>query len=420
MEKAFSLLKKDAFAAMRLKDFRLYTGMRLCFTFAAQLQTTVIGFYIYQLTHSKVAIAFIGLSEIVPALGLALYGGYIADKYEKRKMLLLVCAGLIFTSTVIFIVTLHGVGGYFPVSRLLPVIYSMLFLNGIARAFYEPAMFAVFAQSADGEFSSNASSWNTLSWQTAVIIGPMTGGLIYALAGRNGISVTYAVLIGLLVISLVLVFRLKKYPAVYIPREGIRKSVSAGLRWVLGHPLMFYAMSLDLFCVLFGGVTALLPIFALDILKVGAAGLGMMRMIQASGAALTVLMLVRLSPMGKPWRNLLLAVSAFGLSIIGFGLSHAYILSLLFLFLQGASDSVSVVIRSALMQQLTPKEMQGRVSAVNSMFIGSSAEIGDFESGMAAKWLGTIPAVIFGGGMTLLIVVFVFFRTRKKLYLSSI
>jgi len=420
MEKATRPLKKDAFAAMRLKDFRLYAGMRLCFTFASQLQTTVIGFYIYQLTHSKVAIAFIGLSEIVPALGLALYGGYIADKYEKRKMLLWACSGFIFSSAVIFIVTLHGMAGYFPVSRILPVIYSMLFLNGIARAFYEPATFAVFGQSATGEYSSNASSWSTLSWQTGGIIGPMAGGLIYALAGRDGISMTYAVLIGLLVISLVFVFRLKKYPAVFVPREGIRKSISAGLRWVLGHPLMFYAMSLDLFCVLFGGVTALLPVFALDILNVGATGLGMMRMVQASGAALTVLVLVRLSPMGKPWRNLLIAVGAFGCCIIGFGLSHNYTLSLLFLFLLGASDSISVVIRSALMQQLTPKEMQGRVSAVNSMFIGSSAEIGDFESGMAAKWLGTVPAVIVGGGMTLLIVAFTFFRTRKKLYLSSV
>ena len=374
MEKVVSLLKKDAFAAMRLKDFRLYTVMRLCFTFASQLQTTVIGFYIYQLTHSKVAIAFIGLSEIIPALGLALYGGYIADKYEKRKMLLWACSGFIFTSSVIFIVTLHSMVGYFPVSHLLPVIYSMLFLNGIARAFYEPATFAVFGQSAPGEYSSNASAWSTLSWQTAGIIGPMAGGLIYALAGRDGISMTYAVLIGLLIISLVFVFRLKKYPAVFIPREG----------------------------------------------NVGASGLGMMRMVQASGAALTVLVLVRLSPMGKPWRNLLIAVGVFGCCIIGFGLSHNYTLSLLFLFLQGASDSVSVVIRSALMQQLTPKEMQGRVSAVNSMFVGSSAEIGDFESGMAAKWLGTVPAVIVGGGMTLLIVAFTFFRTRKKLYLSSI
>jgi MFS family permease len=404
----------------KMKDFRLYVGIRFCFTFAMQLQTTVIGFYIYQLTHSTVAIAFIGLSEIIPALGLALYGGYIADKYEKRKMLLWVCSGFIFTSAVIFLVTLHGMAGYFPVSRLLAVIYSMLFLNGIARAFYEPATFAVFAQSAGGEYSSNASSWSTLSWQTAGIIGPMAGGLIYALAGRDGISMTYAVLIGLLVIALAFVFRLKKYPAVFIPREGIRQSVSAGLRWVFGHPLMFYAMSLDLFCVLFGGVTALLPVFAIDILKVGAAGLGMMRMVQASGAALTVLILVRLSPMGKPWRNLLIAVGAFGCCIIGFGLSHNYAVSLLFLFLQGAFDSISVVIRSALMQQLTPKEMQGRVSAVNSMFVGSSAEIGDFESGMAAKWLGTVPAVIVGGGMTLLIVAFTFFRTRKKLYLSSV
>jgi sugar phosphate permease len=181
---------------------------------------------------------------------------------------------------------------------------------------------------------------------------------------------------------------------------------------------MFYAMSLDLFSVFFGGVVALLPVFALDILNVGAEGLGIMRMASSLGAALTMLVMIRFSPMNKPWRNLLIAVAGFGVSIIGFGLSNIFYLSLVFLFLQGAFDSVSVIIRGTIMQLLTPDHMRGRVSAVNSMFIGSSNEIGDFESGMAAKFLGTIPAVIFGGTMTLMIVTITWLKTKRLTPLS--
>ena len=177
-------------------------------------------------------------------------------------------------------------------------------------------------------------------------------------------------------------------------------------------------MSLDLFSVFFGGVVALLPVFALDILKVGPEGLGIMRMASSLGAAITLIVMVRFSPMNRPWRNLLIAVTGFGVSIIGFGLSQTFFLSLLFLFAQGAFDSVSVIIRSTLMQLLVPDDMRGRVSAVSSMFIGSSNEIGDFESGVAARLLNTIPAVLFGGTMTLLIVTFTYFKTQKLIPLS--
>ena len=181
---------------------------------------------------------------------------------------------------------------------------------------------------------------------------------------------------------------------------------------------MFYAMSLDLFSVFFGGAVALLPVFALDILKVGSEGLGIMRMASSLGAALTMIAMARFSPMNRPWRNLLIAVTGFGLSIIGFGLSKTFFLSLLFLFAQGAFDSVSVIIRGTLMQLLVPDDMRGRVSAVSSMFIGSSNEIGDFESGVAARLLGTVPAVLVGGTMTLLIVTFTFLKTQKLIPLS--
>lgn len=409
-------LKKDSFAALRYKDFRSYLGMRFFFTFAYQMQTTVLGFYIYELTHSKVAIALIGLSEAIPAVGIALYGGYIADKYEKRKMLLIIFAGIIFSSLVMFFVTLKSMSGYIHTGWIVPTLYGMIFCNGIARAFYGPTIFTVYSNSIPREVYPNASTWSSTSWQMASILGPFAGGFIYAFAG--GITGNFVVILLFLMITLVLIYRLRKYPPVFIPKENIWKSLREGISFVFKTKMMLGAMSLDLFSVFFGGAVALLPVFALDILHVGPQGLGVMRMASSLGAALTMIAMVRFSPMGKPWRNLLIAVTGFGLCIIGFGLSKTFIITLIFLFGQGAFDSVSVIIRGTLMQLLVPDHMRGRVSAVNFMFIGSSNEIGDFESGMAAKLLGTIPAVIFGGSMTLLIVTITYFKTKSFLPLS--
>ncbi len=415
--------KKDSFAALRFKDFRSYLGMRFFFTFAYQMQTTVLGFYIYTITHSKVAIAFIGLSEAIPAVGIALYGGYIADKYEKRKMLLLIYAGVLLSSLTIFTVTLQSMSVYINIGWIIPVMYAMIFCNGVARAFYGPATFTVYAHSIPREIYPNASTWSSTSWQIASILGPMTAGFTYAFAGKiipglSGMTATFSIILLFLLVSLTLVYRLRKYPPTFIPKENIWKSLGEGLHFVLNNKMMLYAMSLDLFSVFFGGVVALLPVFALDILKVGAEGLGLMRMASSVGAALTMLAMARFSPMNKPWRNLLIAVFGFGCCIIGFGLSTGFYVSMLFLFGQGAFDAVSVIIRSTLMQLLTPDEMRGRVSAVNSMFIGSSNEIGDAESGFAAKLLGTVPAVLFGGCMTMLIVTFTYFKTKSMLPLS--
>lgn len=387
------------------------------------MQTVVLGFYIYQLTHSKIALAFIGLSEAIPAVGIALYGGYIADKYEKRKMLLIIFAGVFLSSFVMFITTLTSVESRLHINGILAIIYAMIFCNGIARAFYGPATFTIYAQSIPKELYPNGSTWSSSSWQVASILGPLTGGFIYGFAhhiipGLSGISATFGFILVFMLISLVLVYMLRKYPPVFVPKENIWVSLKEGLNFVFTNKMMFYAMSLDLFSVFFGGVVALLPVFALDILKVGAEGLGVMRMASSLGAALTMLAMIRFSPMNKPWRNLLIAVAGFGVCIIGFGLSTVFYLSLIFLFLQGAFDSVSVIIRGTIMQLLTPDHMRGRVSAVNSMFIGSSNEIGDFESGMAAKLLGTIPAVLFGGTMTLMIVTVTFLKTRKLIPLS--
>jgi MFS family permease len=410
-----SQAKTDSFAALRYKDFRSYIGMRFFFTFAYQMQAVVVGFYIYQLTKSAFALGLVGLAEAIPAIGIALYGGYIADKSEKRKMLLTISGLVFFASMVMFIVTMKSVGAYIHKDWIVPIIYFMIFLNGLARAFYGPATFTIYAHSIPKEVYPNGSTWSSSSWQIASILGPAAGGLIY---GFYGITAAFSVIIIFLVFSIFLIYLLKSYPPVFVPKENIWKSLSEGISFVFKNKMMIGAMSLDLFSVFFGGAVALLPVFANEILKVGAQGLGIMRAMSSLGAVLTMLAMARFSPMGRPWRNLLIAVTGFGCSIICFALSRNFYLSLLFLFTEGAFDSISVIIRGTIMQLLTPDHMRGRVSAVNSMFIGSSNEIGAFESGTAAKLMGTVPSVIFGGTMTMLIVSITYLKTKRLIPLT--
>ena len=408
-------LKKDPFAALRYKEFRSYLGMRFFFTFAYQAQAVIITFYIYSLTHSKMNLAWVGLFEAIPAVGIALYGGYVADKSEKRKMLLAISSMVIFASVVMFLVTMKSMRPHLHKDWIIPILFFMIFLNGVARAFYGPATFTIYAHSIPKELYPNGSTWSSTSWQTAAILGPAAGGLIY---GFYGITVAFVVIIVFLLISIGIIYFLRSYPPLFIPKEKIWKSLREGLDFVFHSKMLIWAMSLDLFSVFFGGAVALLPVFAHDILKVGSQGLGVMRAMSSLGAVLTMMAMTRFSPMRRPWRNLLIAVTGFGVSIICFGISRSFYLSLIFLFTEGAFDSISVIIRGTIMQILTPDHMRGRVSAVNSMFIGSSNEIGDFESGTAATLMGTVPSVIFGGSMTLLIVTITYFKTRKLIPLS--
>lgn len=415
--------KKDTFAPLRYKDFRTYVAMRFFFTFANQVQIVVVGFYVYELTKSTFALGLLGIFEAVPAIGIALYGGYISDKSEKRKMLFLIYSAVFISSFIMFVVTHSSMKSYLSTEWILIIIYGMIFCNGVARAFNAPATFTVYANSVPRELYPKASTWSSSSWQMAAILGPAAGGLLYGfsyeLTGIPGITSTFLLILLMIGIALwLIVVFLKTYPPVFAPKENIWKSISEGLRFVFQSRLMLGAMSLDLFSVFFGGAVALLPVFAEDILHVGAEGLGIMRAMISAGAVITLLAMSKFSPMGRPWRNLLIAVVGFGLSIICFGLSRNFYLSLACLFLYGAFDSVSVIIRGTVIQLLVPDEMRGRVSSVNSMFISSSNEIGDFESGTVASLIGTVPAVIFGGCMTLLIVVITYWKTKSLVSLS--
>ncbi|HEY1024148.1 MAG TPA: MFS transporter [Sphingobacteriaceae bacterium] len=407
--------KNDPFIALRFPEFRSYIAMRFFFTFAYQMQAVILGYHIYALTKDPLALGLVGLCEAIPSISISLYGGYVADKSDKRKLLMRIFIGMFFCSFLMFLVTLKPVQELIPASSVLPVLYVMIFGIGIARGFYSPTAFSLMAQIIPREHYPNSSTWNSSSWQAATILGPAIGGLIY---GFFDVSVTFGTILVFILASLYCVYLLKPHPPVYVPKESIFKSLSQGIGFVFKNRMMLGAMSLDLFSVFFGGAVALLPVFANDLLKVGSEGLGLMRAATASGAVLTMIAMTRFSPMGKPWRNLLIAVAGFGISILCFGLSTNFYLSLLFLFCEGAFDSISVIIRSTIMQLLTPDEMRGRVSAVNSMFIGSSNEIGAFESGVAARLLGTVPAVLFGSTMTLLVVSVTWLKTRRLVPLT--
>jgi MFS family permease len=409
-------VQKDPYVAMRFPEFRSYIAMRFLFTFAYQIQAVVVGWHIYQLTKDPLSLGLIGLAEAIPSITVTLYGGYIADKSDKKKLLVWIIASMLFCSAILAIVTTNDVLQVIGQTWVILIMYGIIFCVGIARGFYSPTAFALMAQIIPKEHYTNSSTWNSGSWQTASIMGPAVGGLLYAF---SGITACFVVIVSFIALALVCIkFFVKNYPATFIPKENIFKSLSEGIRFVFKSKMILGALSLDMFSVFFGGAVALMPIFAHDILKVGAEGLGFMRAAPALGAVVTMFILAKYPPMNKPWRNLLLAVAGFGISIICFGLSRNFYLSLLFLFFEGAFDSVSVIIRSTILQILTPEEMRGRVSAVNGIFINSSNEIGAFESGATARLMGTIPSVLFGGSMTLLIVLFTYFKTKRLVPLS--
>lgn len=414
-DQTVSPAKKDPFASLRYREFRSYIGMRFFFTFAYQMQAVIIGFHIYHLTKDPLALGLIGLCEAIPAIGIALYGGYVADKSEKRGLLLKIFSGVFLCSLIMLVVTSKQMHAYIPTSYIVPVMYTMVFGIGLARGFFGPATFSLMAQILPKDLYPNASTWSSSSWQLASILGPAVGGFIY---GFYGITPTYFVIITFIFVALICIFFLKRHQPTFIPKESIVKSLTEGINFVFKSKMMLGAMSLDLFSVFFGGAVALLPVFANDILKVGPEGLGMMRAAASLGSVLTMLVMVVFPPTNKPWRNLIIAVLGFGTSIICYGLSTSFYLTLFFLFCEGAFDSVSVIIRSTIMQLLTPDQMRGRVSAVNSMFIGSSNEIGAFESGLTAKLMRTVPAVVFGGSMTIGIALITYFKTKTLLPLS--
>lgn len=403
------MLKKQPYIALSYPEFRFFLSMRFFLTLAYQVQAVIIGWYVYSITKNPLSLGLIGLAEALPAICIALYSGYIADKADRTMLLRFALGVMLAASAVLYVITLPQIAAHFGTQKLVLIIYVIIFIIGLARGFYAPAAFSLMSMIIKREHYANSSTWNSSIWQTASIIGPALGGLMYGFAGLNH---SFIMVILFLVLSMICAFFIKKRPPVFVPSTNIYESLSEGLKFVFKNKIIVGALSLDLFSVFFGGAVALIPVVAREILNVGAQEFGFMRAAPAIGAVVTMFAMTRFSPMNKPWRNLLIAITGFGICIIGFGFSRSYYLSIIFLVLEGSFDSVSVIIRSTLLQMLTPDEMRGRVSAVNSMFIGSSNEIGQFESGLTARLMGTVTSIFFGGCVTLSVVGITYLKTK--------
>lgn len=396
--------------SLKIKEFQAFLIARFGIILALNMQSTILYYWVYQLTNNKLSLGLVGLAEVIPAIGCSLIAGHYVDQNEKRKMVLLCVGGYVVTAVSLFLLALPYIETQLSVSVLVWLIYFLVFLGGVFRSFYAPSMFSLFGLIVPREHYPNATSWSSMAWQLGAVIGPLVAGVFIAFFGiKMGLL---AVVVVLILIHIPLLSIAVK-PILKREKEPILQSISEGLKFVMRTPTLLAAQLLDMFSVLFGGAVALLPVYQKEILHVDEIGFGILRSAPGIGAILTLGLLAFLPLKNKPGQKLFLCVTGFALSIIVFGISTNFYLSFLMLLFSGMFDAVSVVIRSTILQLVTPDEMRGRVSAVNTIFVSSSNEFGDFESGVMANWLGTVRAVVVGGCLTLGVVAFTFFKVPQ-------
>ena len=417
MDKSNQFVKNDPFIALRVTEFRNLMLGRFLFIMGLRMMGTLVGWWIYELTNDPFAIGLIGLAEVVPAVSLALYAGHKIDVSEKRKLLLTgvvlywICAlGLLFLST--------SVGSdNFSTLQIAIGIYFIIFCTGIIRSFTGPSFGTLVGAIMPKELLQNATTWSQGIWLTASILGHSIVGFIIAGFGHTGSLVVVLSLVG---IGYFFIAKIKPQPPhANIIDQKTMESVKEGLLFVFRSKALLGALSLDLFAVLFGGAVAMIPVFAKDILKVGPIGFGWLNAAADIGAMLIILIITLFPARKNQGKKLLLAVGGFGVCIILFALSKMFWLSFAALVMSGVLDGFSMVVRGTIVQLKTPDHMRGRVMSVNSMFINSSNELGQFESGLAARAFGVIPSVVFGGTMTILVVIATWFKApslRKMEY----
>ena len=405
-------MRSSSFAALRRRDFTLLIlAGPLVLTTAVLAQEVALGYALYQRTHDPLALGLVGLAEAIPYLAVALYGGAIADRMPRKRIIIAaVSVILLGSATLDFIMRGAEQMSDF---ALLSSVYATIALVGFARGFYGPAMTALRATLVPPELYSNASAWSSTFWQTGAVLGPLVAGFLYAPVGLTGTLTTVVAMVALSLLLLSLIHP----PAFARPErsEPILIAIKEGLGFVFGNRALLYSISLDLVAVLFGGVVAILPAFAEDVLHAGPDALGWLRAAPSIGAVLTLLVLARYSPVGRLWRNLLLAVAGFGVALLVFALSSNFWLSCAALFATGAFDSVSIVIRQYLLASLPPDHLRGRVVAVNGLFVTCSNELGAFESGAAARVLGLRPSILAGTAVTFAAVGWVWVKARDLL-----
>lgn len=395
--------KKDPYAALRFREFRLFLFMRFALVFAWSMQFVVIEWQVYSLTKDPLSLGIIGLMEVIPAVGLALFAGHISDKREKRRLLLQSILGFLSISFGLFALTWPSFTSGFAASNVTHGIYVLVFLGGVVRAFIGPSVFSLFALVIPRSAYPNAAGWSSSVWQIGAVLGPAVGGLSILWIGVHW---SMLVIVGFAIVSFFTLLRIGSKP-IMNPKlnESIGESLKEGIRFVFKTKEILGALTLDMIAVLFGGAVALLPIYAQDILHVGPTGFGILRAAPAVGSFLIMLGVAYFPLHSNAGIKLLASIFAFGVCIIVFGLSSIFWISVAALFLSGIFDGISMVVRQTILQLRTPDHMRGRVAAVSSMFVGSSNELGAFESGVSAKWMGTVTAVVFGGCMTIATVI---------------
>ena len=408
MEPSPTQVTHDPIAAVRIPEYRNFIVSRFLFIMGLRMMGTLVGWWIYELTNDPFSIGLIGLSEVIPAVSLALYAGHVIDRSEKRSMLLRGVACYVLCAIVLFFLSSELARDFLKANGVVLCIYVMVFMTGIVRSFTGPIFGAIIASIVPRHLLQNAITWSQGTWLSASVTGHAMGGILIALLG---IHYTLLCIVVIITASLVVMFQLKPKPATHSNLEQRTwESVKEGLRFVWKTKEVLGALTLDLFAVLFGGAVAMVPVFARDILKIGAEGFGILNAAADIGSICIVIFLT-ISPLRKKQgKKLLMAVGGFGICIICFALSKWFILSFVLLMLAGMLDGISVVVRGTILQLRTPDHIRGRVMSVNSMFINSSNELGQFESGVAARLLGVVPSVIFGGAMTLGVVIVSWFK----------
>ena len=396
------MAKTKPYAALKIKEFNIFLLMRFLLVFGWSMQFIVIEWQVYSITKDPLSLGIIGLMEIIPAFSMALFAGHIVDQKEKRNLLALCIATFSLISLGLCFLTTDSILESLSTNKILYGIYGLVFFGGFLRSFFGPTIFSLVALIVPKKIYHNAATWSTSTWKTASVSGALFGGFSISLMG---VANTLLLVFVLVILSFIVVFFIKKKPILNTKiGEPIRESLKAGVTFVFQNKSILGALTLDMIAVLFGGTVAILSVFAQDILKVGSEGFGILNASISLGSIVTMFITTYIPINKNTGKKLLVAVFIFGLSIIAFGLSSIFWVSILALFISGAADGISMIIRQTILQIKTPDEMRGRVSSVNSMFVGSSNELGAFESGLAAKIMGPIAAVVFGGTMTLLTV----------------
>mgnify|MGYP002639853838 CR=1 FL=1 len=394
--------KKDPYASLRIKEFNIFLILRFALVFGWSMQFIIIEWQVYSITKDPWSLGMIGLMEVIPAVSMALFAGHIVDQKEKRNLFALCIALFSLISLGLFLLTWPEVVSDWPTKKVLYSIYGLVFFGGFLRSFFSPTVFSLVALIVPKKLYPNAATWSSSTWQMASVLGPAFAGFSILWIGVHW---SLCIVFGLVLFSFFIVFLIERKP-ILNPKIGepIFQSLKEGIKFVYQTKAIFGAITLDMISVLFGGAVALLPIFAQDILKVGPEGFGALRAAPAVGAFITMFITAHIPITKNAGMKLLIAIFGFGICIIIFGISTAFWVSVVALFFSGVTDGVSMVIRQTILQLKTPDNMRGRVSSVNSMFVGSSNELGAFESGLTAKLMGTVTAVVFGGTMTLITV----------------